>query len=344
MGLFCIFFLATLHVSVSQIDYSGRFYFTPDGSSAQFDWSGTSFSYTFTGSNVSMLLTDSGSYYTVTIDQTSHTITSNSGTKSYVLATGLPSSSHTVTVRKRTEAGYGGVATFGGFSINGGSPVVKSNPPKTGRRLEFWGDSITTGYGDLGTDPNCAASPSNQDISVTYAADTAKNLSAEYHIEAWAGKGVVRNWNSTGTTDSNPLPLYLPATCGNNLNLKWNWASWIPNGVIINLGLNDFGHQPYPDQTTFTNGYMNMINMIRTNYGSTTEIFTICMAGNPCCSYITAMVNQLKQQGDSHITYLEISFSIWSPSDYGCEGHPNAQGHQKMANVLIPPVKSKLGW
>jgi len=341
--LFSLFLLTTC-----QIDYSGRFNYLSDGSGVQFDWSGVSFQYTFTGTSVSMYLTDTANQYTVTVDQTTTLLTANSNTKNYVLASGLSSSgNHTVHVLKRTEpsTSYNGVAFFGGFSINGGSPIVKPNSPKTGRRLEFWGDSITTGYGDLGTDPNCAAAPTNQNVEVTYAVDTAKNVSAEYHIEAWAGKGVVRNWDSTGITDTDPLPLYLPSTTGNNLSLKWNWSSWIPNGVVINLGLNDFGHQPVPDQTTFTNGYLNMIAMIRDNYSSTTEIFTICMAGNPCCQYITDMVNQLKQQGDSHITYVEISYSIFVyPDDYGCASHPNAKGHQKMANVLIPVIKKQLGW
>jgi len=155
---------------------------------------------------------------------------------------------------------------------------------------------------------------------------------------------VVRNWNTTGTTDPDPMPLYLPDTMGNNFNVKWNFASWVPNGVIINLGLNDFGHTPYPDQTTFTNGYMGMINLVRSNYGATCEIFTICMAGNPCCTYIIDMVNSLHSKGDSHVTYVEISYSIFSPSDYGCASHPNAAGHQKMANVLNPYVQKALGW
>ena len=60
---------------------------------------------------------------------------------------------------KRTEAFVGGTVTFSGFTVDG--TLVSPTPAKSvnyDRKLEMIGDSITCGYGVLGTSPSCSFS------------------------------------------------------------------------------------------------------------------------------------------------------------------------------------------
>jgi lysophospholipase L1-like esterase len=295
-----------------------------------------------------MHLQDNGNYYSVRLDGTvlsNPVIADNRANQTYLLASNLAGGSHTITVLKRTEPFNGPIAIFKGFSVDGGALVVKPNAPKTGRRLEFWGDSITCGYGDLGKDYTCNYSPDTEDETLAYGPVTGRALNADVSVVAWSGKGVVRNYGDSNPTSPDPMPIYLPSNTGNNLNNKYNW-SWVPNAVVINLGTNDYSTNPTPSYSVFSSGYINMTNLVRTNYGKAVQIFTVCgpLIGDPCCSYVKNITTTLNSQGDANVHYVDMQNILSFPADYGCDYHPAVSGQQKMANVLIPVLKSVLGW
>jgi hypothetical protein len=57
--------------------------------------------------------------------------------------------------------------------------------------LEFYGDSITCGYGNEGTPP-CDFTAGTENNWLSWGPMTARALNASVHVEAWSGKGVVR--------------------------------------------------------------------------------------------------------------------------------------------------------
>ncbi len=190
-----------------------------------FDWSGSGIVTSFTGSAISVTLTsypyseDMGfNEMQVVVDGTAVTPTghglvlNNNGacsstdvcTGTYSLATGLGAGQHTVELYKRTEANYGYVQ-FGGFkNITGGALVATPDPYP--RRIEFIGDSITAGYGVLGTNP-CDDVGDVNDAYESYAGQTARALGASFVGIAFSGKGAYQDANgSTTTTGKPPYP------------------------------------------------------------------------------------------------------------------------------------------
>jgi len=329
---------------LGQVDYYGRYDLLSNG--AQFDWSGVSWSHQFSGSSVSMLFQDNGAnQYAITVDG-KVSVLKTTGASSYTLATGLGSGTHTVSVFKRTEPNQSGASPiFKGFVIDGGSPVFQPNPVKAGRKLEFWGDSITCGYGDLGTFP-CSFSADTEDENQTYAFVTGRHFNSEVHVEAWSGKGVVRNYGAPTTTSPDPMPIYLPLTCALESNKQWDWSRWVPNAVVINLGTNDYSTDPVPPTNVFEQGYLNMTSLIRAHYPPSTFIFTVCgpLISGTCCTNIQDVVKQLNNGGDKNVIYVDMQNILVMPQDYGCDYHPSVSGHQKMANILIPVIQKALGW
>ena len=62
-------------------------------------------------------------------------------------------------------------------------------------------------------------------------------MNAETHIEAWSGKGVVRN--AIGVPGP-PMPEYWTKVDTNSDLNSWDFPiSWVPDAVIIYLGDND---------------------------------------------------------------------------------------------------------
>jgi hypothetical protein len=71
------------------------------------------------------------------------------GSKTYAVASGLPGA-HRLLITKRTE-GEEGSTVFKGLELADGGKLLPPPPRKT-RRIEFFGDSITSGMGNESPD------------------------------------------------------------------------------------------------------------------------------------------------------------------------------------------------
>lgn len=119
-----------------------------------------------------------------------------------------------------------------------------ATPPRSERRIEMLGDSITACLGNLGDFyAGCWASPLTQDYSQGYASAIGTAFDAEVSTLAWSGISLF----DRATGPSLPgcpggqctLPdLYdwalptLPGKAGN----EWDFTAWAPQAVHINLG------------------------------------------------------------------------------------------------------------
>jgi hypothetical protein len=73
-------------------------------------------------------------------------------------------------------------------------------------------------------------------------------------LEAWSGKGLVRNAGDKNITSIDPFPIYYGRALANDPQSQWDFSKWIPDAVFINLGTNDYGSEPHPPQELFENG------------------------------------------------------------------------------------------
>ncbi len=135
--------------SDKNILYTGRWY-RADPSAPWCSWQGCSIIANFKGTSISARLQavgDGKDWVFVIIDddrEDARTIALTAGTGDYLLASGLPDTTHKVEIVKKSNAGKDNIVTFHGFDITG--PGLASPPARPRLKLEFYGDSNLAAY------------------------------------------------------------------------------------------------------------------------------------------------------------------------------------------------------
>ncbi|MGD8782544.1 MAG: SGNH/GDSL hydrolase family protein [Ignavibacteria bacterium] len=325
------------------IQYVGRF----DKSNPErivFDWPGVYIRAKFKGTSCSIRLNDGNNFYSVTIDDQPPRVLETDTSTVYSVASNLDDTIHTILIRKRTEANIG-KGEFLGFILDEDKGLVKPDSPPN-RRIEFIGNSITCGYGVEAASADENFKPETENAALSFAGVISNELNADYSSVAYSGKGVVRNYGDPNKTSADPIPSLYNRTCCYDSTLFWDFASWVPQAVVINLGTNDFSTEPYPDKSVFQEAYTQLINRVQSNYPGVT-IFCICgpMIGEPCASYVEEVVSQCRQENtNKNVYFINVGDDLLTMSDRGADWHPNVSGQQKTADVILPVIKEEMSW
>lgn len=319
----------------------------------RFAWSGTGFVATVSGTTISVKLRTSGSsdpvfFQPVVDNMPLPRVSAASGDQTVTLASNLPNGDHVVELYRETEGRYG-TTVFEGFTDG----TLKAPPASPGRLIEVVGDSISAGYGNLGSEqhPNggadpdggCRFSTQTESAYATYGALAARTLGADPSLIAVSGWGIYRdNNNST----SNVLPAVYPDELGLVGSPTWSFQPE-PQAVIINLGTNDFARGD-PGQTQFEGAYSAFIATVRGKYP---DAWIFCTVGPllygtglaTATGYIQAVVSNAQAAGDMKVKYLDFGLQNTSMGT-GCDYHPNTIEHQAMATKLVAALRAALRW
>ncbi|KAF5666498.1 lipase acylhydrolase [Fusarium circinatum] len=249
----------------------------------------------------------------------------------------LTKGTHTVELRKRSEASFG---VFRVTGVNTDGQLVENVAPK--RKIEIIGDSITVGYAVL------------QDNGKTYGAVAARGLKADYSVVAWSGKGLTRNYAQNPPDTSPTMPVLYTRYGANDADNSYTFpSSWVPDAVVINLGTNDFSYlnvrQPV-NPADLTQALVKLVKSIQPHYPKAQFFFV----SSPLLSdyYPTAADAQkstdVKVLKDvmQQLAGIKTHLVDWPTqgSDSGCDYHPNAATQAQGGALLEASIKAALGW
>ena len=145
--------------------------------------------------------------------------------------------------------------------------TILENVTDAERYIEFVGDEITTGLGNVG---NHGSIYEDQDSSLTYAYMLAQAVNADYSITALNGQGLI-----TGNPGLDKAYLY--ADPFDNMNEQYAFARKA-NLVVVNVGTVDFSRDVGED--AFKAAYLELIEMIREKNGAVCNILCLYNAVN----------------------------------------------------------------
>ncbi len=326
--------------------YTGRIDFT-DKKSPVISWTGTSIKANFTGTSLAIKLDDQfgKNYFNIFIDgETQHpyVLEAKQGEQTYVINTALKAGNHSLEIYKRTE-GEEGATSFKGVLLDEGAKLLPP-PARPHRRIEIYGDSVSTGMGNEGADNGMDHLLSEKNNYWAYGSITARNLNAELHTISQSGIGIMISW----------FPFIMPqfydqlSAVGNN-DTQWNFSQWTPDLVVINLFQNDSWLidrekrlQPIPTDAQRVQAYINFVRSVRAKYP---KAQIICALGSMDATatpkwpgYITAAVERMKKENNDQ----KLDTIFFEFTGYG--GHPRIAQHKANAEKLTAFIKQKMSW
>ena len=236
---------------------------------------------------------------------------------------------------------------MGELSFLGFSPTTALAPATTrhgslARRIELIGDSITAGYGNEGPGTACAGNVvALENEYLSYGALAARSVGAEHVTIAWSGRTIEE---MRGLYDRT-LPSR-PAS-------RWDFSSFKPDAIVINLGTNDFNRGD-PGQAGFARPYVAFVQRLRALYP---DAVIVCVLGpmltdgypagahalTHARAYLTEAVAQLRAAGDARVSMLEVPSQDFA-NGFGCDYHPSLKTHRLMGELLATVLRAQLRW
>lgn len=253
------------------------------------------------------------------------------------VAKGLSRGNHTIEIYRQFEAGQG-LCDLISITVNG---VITERPKNKELFIEFFGDSITAGYGNLTTvddedNTNFSTKSSGTD---TYAFLTAKALNADMY--AVAQSGVAYAWG-VGQHD---IFHFWSKTTFRRGDLGDYKAERQPDIVVINLGTNDHARDNVGEfvyvnkgfsQEQMTEAAVKLLTQVRKDRPNAKIVWFYGMMGNRIGTQIEAAVEQAGGSAKGFY-YLE------GEEGHGGGGwHPAKDEHKVNAEILTNFIRGIL--
>lgn len=250
----------------------------------------------------------------------------------YTLASGLDEGYHRIQILKASEQRLNGDTrlTISSLVSEEDCLIVTAKEDKKDLKIDFYGDSITCGAGNLGENSEHIYN-TNSDGTKTYAAYTARALNADSSVVSKSGLCV------SAELVGKDISL---EKCWENVsvhNPEKSETDFDANIVVINLGTNDYndiskGNSSYADLTA---NIVKTLTVMRGKY--TNAKFVWCYGLMNEVKEIKNAINAaLEQMGGEKEGFYYVTLTI---DTSGGATHPTVNGHISSARVLTEFIK-----
>ena len=239
--------------------------------------------------------------------------------------------SSTVTVVKLTEEQFG---TAGITSLRLGAGASIGKIPDSDRYIEFFGDSITAGYGNEG-ELSHGFDTSEENGMLTYAPITARALGADFSMVCVSGMGLT----ASRTCDFVAGDIY-PKTDAFISDAAYDFTRK-PQLIVVNLGANDsyYINKDSSVYDLYESRYYDLLAQIRSCNPDSVILCCICDYWQERMPQIERVVKQFSEDnGDDGIYTLLLPY-VTREEDYGSDAHPKIKVQYEIADVLTEKIK-----
>ena len=337
----------TVGADNANLQYTGRVD-QRNAAAPEISWPGTSIGGNFTGTTLAVKLDDrlGKNFFDVYIDgdlTRPVLVQAEKGGKTYPVADKLAPGRHSFLITKRSE-GEEGATVFQGLELADGGTML-APPPRKQRRIEFFGDSISSGMGNESPADGPDHLVKDKNSFMSYASITARALDAELHLISQSGIGVMISWFPFTMPD-----FYDQLNAVGNNDTVWDFKRWTPDVVVINLFQNDSWLvdrekrlSPMPDDAQRVAAYRKFVETIRSKYP---KAYIVCALGSMDAvrvgskwpGYVRTAVDQMRDENkDARIDTVVLPYT-------GFSGHPRIPQHRDNAALLTALIREKMGW
>ncbi len=244
-------------------------------------------------------------------------------------------------------------------------------PPSYKYRLEFIGDSINSGEGTYGavTDEDWTAYCMS--YSRTYINLVGRAMNAECRVISQGGWGVFSGWDNNFRHNIPSVYDKICALAAGGPNDKYgagkayDFSSWVPDAILINLGTNDcagFNQPPFTDPDTgevyklkknedgtfdkkdagqITDAVIHFLKNVRKNNPASHIVWLYGMLGYELNRPLTEAVNRyIEESGDKNLIFIQLPSA--NDGTYGARRHPGIKAHEIAAGIIADHLKTVL--
>ena len=263
------------------------------------------------------------------------TLQIQNGVNDYTLENSISKGKHKIKLLKLNEPAF---SQMGLLKIHEGDYSFKEYENEYSKKIEFYGDSITCGYGNL-TDNSHPFSMETEDGAKAYTQLCADKLGYENSVVSYSGIAMALSpFNNTFTM----LDRYKTVDGYKD----WDFSNYVPDAIVINIGTNDNTKL----RSMTGNDYVDGINKFYANLREMTLnlkeyapnakfIFAYNMMltiNDGLATCMESVCRELNEELDNEIAYV-LEFT---PNNKGADGHPSVEGHENAATVLADFIES----
>ena len=236
---------------------------------------------------------------------------------------------HTVKVLRISEGAV--PLVFRNVRVYGKTPEFLLPPAEKPFKLEFLGDSITAGFGDMASADKNEYDTYEQDSTETYAYHTAKHLDAEIRTVCMSGQGV---WHSCGDQVGVRFEeMFDMVTWGKT---GYDHTLWQPDVMVLNCGTNDV-----PGGTTEEIMYREggkLLDKIRRAYPNAVIIWTYGMMNGKFKKVLQKLIDD-RRPNDENLYFLPVDDIYGKKNEVGAVGHPNVNASVRVSRKLAAFIR-----
>ena len=255
----------------------------------------------------------------------------------------------TVRIMKYSEAAFGAV----GIARIETDGKLLPLPEAKQKKIEVIGDSITCGYGVEGIVNRDTFTTAQENPWHAYGCLVARQLDAEVSLVSWSGNGIISHYveetvNEPRRDEALMPELYPYADFSAELRrgkaaeeyTVWDFASYVPQLVIVNLGTNDGSYTRYVAERNqeFVDGYVRFLAQIREVNPQANILCTVGLMRQETNALVKQAVEQVKALGDDKVFFIE-AFAQKEEDGIGADYHPSEITQKKFAAFLAEYIK-----
>ncbi len=200
--------------------------------------------------------------------------------------------------------------------------VKKTAPADRELYIEFVGDSISCGWGNIG---NHQGAYTDQDGTLAYPLMLAEALNADYSVTALSGKGLI--YGNPEMTSG-----YRYASILRSKEKEYDFARKA-DMVVINIGTNDYSKRSSDNITeaAFKASYLAFLRTVAEKNGGDCKIF--CLYNTMNDTFANAIIAAVAEFGGTAKNAYLVQM------DRTASGHPSLLEHEKYFQALLPILK-----
>lgn len=273
-----------------------------------------------------------------------------------------------ITVLKEVQAMPGDEAVYlSVHSLSTDGEFVATEP--AGLKIEFIGDSITSGEGSYGASVEGDWIAQWFSTSQAYTHRVAQELQAEYRVVSQSGYGLFSAWDNNREHVIPPAYEMVCGVLGGERNVRlgaqsaYDFSEWQPDVIIVNLGTNDaegFNQPAWTDEKTGIAYRMerdeagqpkeeclklvqdtaeSFLAKLRKNNPGAEIFWCFGLMGTLTAPAIQkGMEKYCAESGDTKVHYVPLTEI--SGDEIGARWHPSANGHARAAAEIVTAVRS----